>query len=196
MPEISGAARPGGRTARTREAVHRAARELLAEPGEVTMAAVAARSGVHPTTLYRRWRSVESIVLDLAVERVSEESPVPATGDLAADLTEYVHRLLAGLQQAGTSTLLTALMAASAEADGATELQRIVQPRIDQFQAMLDAAGVTRVDGLRLVELVLAPAYLWAQLGAPLDPNEATARLVDGVLAVARAQPRASASAG
>ena len=61
-----------------------------------------------------------------------------------------------------------------------------MRPRIRQFQAMLDAAGVTRIDGLRLFDLILAPAYLWAQLGAPLDPDEGTARLVDTVLSVAR----------
>jgi AcrR family transcriptional regulator len=187
MPEHSGVARPGGRTARTREAVHRAARELLAEPAtEVTMAAIAARSGVHPTTLYRRWGSVESIVLDLAVERVTEESPVPATGDLRADLRAYVHRLLTGLQLHGTSVLLQALIAAAAQAREATDVTDIVEPRIRQFAAMLEAAGVTRIDGLRLVELVLAPAYMWAQLGMPLDPDESTERIVDTVMSVVR----------
>ena len=188
VPEHAGVARPGGRTARTREAVHAAARELLAEPGaEVTMAAVAERSGVHPTTLYRRWRTVESIVLDLAVERVTEESPVPASGDLRADLTEYVRRLLAGLRRSGTGTLLQALLAASAQARDTAEVADIVEPRIRQFQAMLDAAGVTGVDGLRLVELVLAPAYLWAQFGAPLDPDLDTERLVEAVVTLAGA---------
>ncbi|GAB3391786.1 hypothetical protein GCM10027568_17940 [Humibacter soli] len=187
MPENYGAARPGGRTAETREAVHRAARELLAEPGaEVTMSAIAERSGVHRTTLHRRWRSVESILLDVAVERAVEEAPVPASGDLRADLTRYVRRLLVGLRSTGTSTLLNALLAAAARAEDANEVADIVRPRILQFQAMLDAASVTRVDGLRLVELVLAPAYFWAQLGAPLDPDEGTERLVDTVLSVAQ----------
>jgi AcrR family transcriptional regulator len=188
MPEISGAARPGGRTARTREAVHEAVREILADPStELTMAAVAERSGVHATTLYRRWRTVESIVLDLAVERVTEESPVPATGDLRADLTQYVHQLLVGLQRAGTGNLLQALLAAAGQANEAAEVTDIVQPRVAQFQALLDAAGVTRIDGLRLIELVLAPAYLWAQMGLPLDPDTGTERLVDTVMAVALA---------
>ncbi|BDZ48499.1 TetR family transcriptional regulator [Frondihabitans sucicola] len=187
MPEHSGVSRPGGRTARTRDAVHAAVRELLAEPEtEITMAAVAERSGVHFTTLYRRWGNIESIVLDLAVERVTEESPVPATGDLRADLTEYVHRLLASLRQAGTGTLLQALLAAAGQATEAEQVTQFVEPRIEQFQSLLDAAEVTRIDGLRLVELILAPAYLWAQFGAPLDPDADTARLVDTVLAVAR----------
>jgi AcrR family transcriptional regulator len=188
MPEHTGADRPGGRTARTRRAVHDAVRELLSEPGtELSIPAVAARSGVHETTLYRRWHTIESLALDVAVERVTEESPVPATGDLRADLTIYVHQLLTALQRAGTKpTFLHALLRAAAQAHEAADVTDIVQPRIRQFQAMLDAAGVTRIDGLRLFELILAPAYLWAQLGAPLDPDVGTPRLVDTVLSVAR----------
>ena len=104
MPEHTGSDRPGGRTARTRRAVHDAVRELLSEPGtELSIPAVAARSGVHETTVYRRWRTIESLVLDVALERVTAESPVPATGDLRADLTSYVHQLLTALQRAGTN---------------------------------------------------------------------------------------------
>ena len=102
-------------------------------------------------------------------------------------LTSYVRQLLTALRRAGTrGTFLQALLRATARAHEASDVTDIVQPRIRQFQAMLDAAGVTRIDGLRLFELVLAPAYLWAQLGAPLDPEEGTARLVDTVLSVAR----------
>jgi AcrR family transcriptional regulator len=188
MPESTGSAsRPGGRTARTREAVLQATRELLADPhSEVTMGAIAERSGVHATTLYRRWRSVEAIVLDLAVDRITEEAPVPATGDLRADLTLYVRRLLTGLQRRGTNTFVHALTAAAGQAQEVSEITDIVDRRVHQFQAMLDAADVTRIDGVRLFELVLAPAYLWAQLGIPLDPDTGTERLVDTVLAVAR----------
>lgn len=191
MPEHTGSDRPGGRTARTRRAVHDAVRELLNEPGaELSIPAVAARSGVHETTLYRRWHTIESLVLDVAVERVTEESPVPATGDLRADLTTYVHQLLTALQRVGARTpFLQALLTAAAQAHEPADVTDIVQPRIHQFQAMLDAAGITRINGLRLFDLILAPAYLWAQLGAPLDPDQGTARLVDTVLCVAHETP-------
>lgn len=183
----SGEARPGGRTARTREAVHRATRELLADPtAEVSMAGVAARSGVHPTTLYRRWRTVESIVLEVAIADVTDRLPVAATGDLRGDLTDYVHRLLTSLQRSGTSSVLKAMLAAAAQARERADVAVFVEPRIRQFQAMLDAAGVTEINGTRLVELILAPAYLWVQLNAPLDPDLDTDRLVDTVLGVVR----------
>lgn len=187
MPERTGSDRPGGRTARTRRAVHDAVRELMREPdASLSIPAVAARAGVHETTIYRRWHTIESLVLDVIIERITEESPVPATGDLRTDLTTYVHHLLTALQHAGPrAPFLRALLAATAQADGAADVTAIVQPRIHQFQTMLDAAGVTRIDGLGLFDLIFAPAYLWAQLGAPLDPDQNTARLVHTVLLVA-----------
>ncbi len=150
------------------------------------MAGIATRSGVHPTTLYRRWRTVESIVLDLAIDQITDRIPVPATGDLRHDLTDYVRRLLASLQRSGTSIVLQAMIAAAAQARERADVAPFVEPRICQFQAMLDAADVTEIDGTRLVELILAPAYLWMQLNAPLNPDLDTERLVETVLTVAR----------
>jgi AcrR family transcriptional regulator len=185
MPEQTGVDRPGGRTARTRAAVIAAAREVLATGEEPTIAAVAARSGVHPTTIYRRWRTIESLVLDVAVDDLTVESPVPATGDLEADLRRYVRHLLTTIRTRGRLAFLYALQAAAREGSP-EELDEVVGPRVAQFQAMLDAAGVDRIDGMRLVEIIIAPSYLWAQLGAPLDPDRDVDRLVETALLAAR----------
>jgi AcrR family transcriptional regulator len=187
MPEHTGSERPGGRTARTRHAVHDAVRGLLSEPdAELSIPAVAARSGVHATTIYRRWHTIESLVLDVAVDDVSLQSPIPATGDLERDLTTYVHQLLAAIRQQGHLGFFPVLLSAVRQAATATEVADIVAPRIAQFQALLDAAGITRIDGMRLVEIIIAPAYFWAQLGAPLDPDREAGRLVDTALLACR----------
>jgi AcrR family transcriptional regulator len=187
MPEHTGSERPGGRTARTRRAVLDAARGLLSEPGaELSIPAVAARSGVHATTIYRRWSTIESLVLDVAVEDVTLQSPVPSTGDLERDLTAYVRQLLTAIRKKGRPAFLQVLLSASGRATTLEEVSGIVEPRLAQFQAMLDAAGVTRIDGMRLTEIIVAPAYFWAQLGAPLDPERDTSRLVDTALLACR----------
>jgi AcrR family transcriptional regulator len=183
MTELLGSERPGGRTAKTRRAVHDAVRELMGEAdAELTIPVVAARSGVHSTTLYRRWRTVESLVLDVAVDDVNRQSPIPITGNLEADLTAYVHHLLASIRELGQSAFFQVLLSAARQAATADEVSGLIEPRLAQFQAMLDAAGVTRIDATRVVETVIAPAYFWAQLGAPLDPDEDTARLVETTL--------------
>ncbi|MFI0777237.1 TetR/AcrR family transcriptional regulator [Streptomyces sp. NPDC021212] len=83
-----GTVRPGGRTARTRAAVRDAVLTGLAEhgyPGR-TVEYVAERSGVHKTTVYRRWGSVEGLVAD-ALRLAGEDSwTAPDTGILDGDL--------------------------------------------------------------------------------------------------------------
>jgi AcrR family transcriptional regulator len=81
---------------RSREAALEAARELLVEQGwsGVTHVAVAARSGVGRTTLYRHWPEVTSLLFDAIAGRIEQVRPAP-TGDLRADLC----RELDGLRQ-------------------------------------------------------------------------------------------------
>src|SRR6476469_10339823 len=58
------------RAARSNKAILDATRELLAADGDVgslTVEAVAARSGVAKTTIYRRWRDKWELALDAAM---------------------------------------------------------------------------------------------------------------------------------
>lgn len=186
MAERTGTERPGGRTARTRRAVHAGLRAILAEGGDATIPAVAARSGVHATTIYRRWGTIESLMLEVAVEDVNAGSPVPVTGDLEANLGVYTRHLLAGIRAKGRAPFFQILVSVSHSGAGAEDLAGLIAPRLDQFQKMLDAAGITRIDAMRLVEIVVAPAYFWAELGVPLDPDRDSPRLVETALLASR----------
>jgi hypothetical protein len=128
-------------------------------------------------------------VLDVAVEDINVQSPVPVTGDLKRDLTTYVRHLLAAIRQQGRLAFFPVLLSAARQATTAEEAEEvtdIVGARLSQFQALLDAAGVTRIDAMRLIEIIIAPAYFWAQLGAPLDPDRDTSRLVETALLACR----------
>jgi hypothetical protein len=105
---------------------------------------------------------------------------------LEADLTVYVHHLLASIQDIGQSAFFQVLLSAARQVTDVAELSVLVEPRLSQFQAMLDAGHVNRIDAMRLIEIVIAPAYFWAQLGAPLDPNRDTGRLVETALLTCR----------
>jgi hypothetical protein len=41
---------------------------------------------VHKTTLYRRWRTREALMLDALLEQGRERVPIPDTGSLHGDL--------------------------------------------------------------------------------------------------------------
>ncbi|MGM9332197.1 TetR/AcrR family transcriptional regulator [Streptomyces murinus] len=197
MTQAAGTIRPGGRSARTRDAVHTAVRALLdASPdGTVTVAEVAERSGVHPATIYRRWRTPEGLVLDTLFEELSRRSPLPVTGDLRADALVYTRRLLADLREDKNLVLARAFAAATRsgtlDADG---LNQFVEPRTRQIEAMLTAAGTGELDVQDVLELILAPAYTHALLANPLRTDADAERLVDNLLAVL-AQRRARAGA-
>lgn len=62
--------------------------EILLTGGieDLTVARVAARSGVHETTIYRRWRCPGNLAVDAIINRVESQVPDPDTGRLRQDL--------------------------------------------------------------------------------------------------------------
>ncbi|MER8187737.1 TetR/AcrR family transcriptional regulator [Kitasatospora sp. NPDC094015] len=88
--------RPGGRSARVQQSVHRAVRELVAERGRdgLTVPVIAARAGVTPTTVYRRWGDLPQLLADVAVERMRPDGPPEDHGSLRGDLTAWAEQFL------------------------------------------------------------------------------------------------------
>ena len=90
--------KPDRRSERSKQAILDATRELLAEEGGVkalTIEAVAARSGVAKTTIYRRWRDKWELALDAAMIDIlpSFDDPVNV-GDTRKELITFVNSAL------------------------------------------------------------------------------------------------------
>jgi AcrR family transcriptional regulator len=113
--EISGTRRPGGRTERTRLAALNATLELLGERGyaELTVEAVAERSGVHKTTLYRRWESAEGLVAAALLLGTEQVWTAPDTGSLEGDLRGINLELVHYFTSPGERELPTASISAA-----------------------------------------------------------------------------------
>ena len=64
--------RIGGRSARIQSAVHDAVRELgaLTTRNQITVPQIAAEAGVTPSTIYRRWGDLQTLLADVAVARL------------------------------------------------------------------------------------------------------------------------------
>ncbi|MFF0382689.1 TetR-like C-terminal domain-containing protein [Streptomyces sp. NPDC004286] len=88
--------RPGGRTARTRESVLRAAADVLLTEGyeQLSFARVAAAAEVAETTVYRRWPSRARLAADALAELAGAENPVPDTGTLEGDLRAFLAQIV------------------------------------------------------------------------------------------------------
>ena len=89
-----GAARPGGRSARVRNAVLAAAKAELVASGydAFSMSRVARSAGVQKTTIYRRWRTPQQLIIDVVLATAGEAIPIPDTGDLISDLTRLIEQ--------------------------------------------------------------------------------------------------------
>ena len=84
--------RPGGRSERIQRTVHSAVNALKAEnPGtEITIAQIAARANVPPSTIYRRWGNLANLLSAVAEQRWLTDPDVPDTGSLRSDLSLWL----------------------------------------------------------------------------------------------------------
>ncbi|ARH89627.1 MULTISPECIES: TetR/AcrR family transcriptional regulator [Streptomyces] len=146
-------ARPGGRSARVQASVHAAVREIEAEAGRaaLTVPAVAARAGVTPSTIYRRWGDLQELLSDVAVERLRPEEPPADRGSLDADLTSWARQFLDEMASGpGRAYVRDALLG---DPDG-SNAGRCSAYAADQIEAVL-ARAAERGETAPTVEAVL-----------------------------------------
>jgi len=180
--------RPGGRSARNKAAVFEAAAALLAERGHeaVTMTDIAERAGMAATSLYRRWGDVRALIMEVAVEKLMRERPLPDTGSLRGDLLAWARPIAASLASHEGSSFFRAVIATTTPAGADGSLRRAaVNRRREQMELMLERArqrGEKPPDVAELLDHVLAPLYMRALFDRPLSKAVAD-RLVDRLMA-------------
>jgi len=170
------AQRPGGRSERIRQAVLAAADELAERGGEITVAALAERSGVTEVTIYRRWRTADNVLLDAAVRDVGAWLPITPTGDLRGDLAAWARGVENSLTTLRGRRLLAAAFRVRLGLQETGEEASIpyVEQRGAQIQQLIDAADPpAKVTVPQVLDRVLAPIYLRYLFGyRPSSPVE------------------------
>jgi AcrR family transcriptional regulator len=181
------------RVERSRRLILDATRELLAENGGVpalTIEAVAARSGVAKTTIYRRWRDKWELALDaVMIDMLARlENPVDV-GDTREELLAFVRGVIKQLSSRPFGPAMQALvsMIATEPELARTYRERVVEPRRDLLKSVIDR-GIARGD-LRpdtdvrfLHEFLIGPLfYRLFFSGGKLD-RKLGERLVDEIL--------------
>lgn len=134
-------------------------------PG-LTVEYVADHSGVHKTTLYRRWGGLEGMVADaLAMAGEDTWSP-PDTGSLEGDLRELAREVVDSFSDDTASAAPTAFVAAAFQsARAADALHAFYAERFRRCEAVV-ARAVARgeaapdTDAAALVRAVSAPLLL------------------------------------
>jgi AcrR family transcriptional regulator len=128
------------RVRRSKQAVLAATYELLTETGlgGVSVDAVARRSGVAKTTIYRHWPSRSALLLD-ACAQMRARPEVPDTGSLTKDLMVLATDLAGRLGSARWPTVLPSIIdAAERDPELASLHARLHAELIVAFQAVVE----------------------------------------------------------
>jgi AcrR family transcriptional regulator len=174
----------------THKAVLRAAYELLSENGigRFTIEAVAARSGVARTTIYRWWPSKGALAMEGFLEATAHVTHVPPSDSVVADVRNVL-RSVASLMTGSGGRIIRGIVAEGQSDPETIEAfkQGYVTPRRAEVRALLlrgVASGELKADlDAEMVSYGLfGPLYLRMLLNEGL--NEAWVdRLADFVLA-------------
>ena len=188
------AARPDPRVERSRQAILDATLQLLARDGDVgslTVEAVAARSGVAKTTIYRRWRDKWELALDAVMIDMLPRLDEPVdVGDTRKELLTFINSVVKMLATPPYGQAMQALVSQIATDPDLARVYReqVVEPRHAELTPVVKrgiARGDLRPDtDVRLIhELLVGPIfYRLLFSGAPLDRNLGR-RIVDAILA-------------
>nr|WP_314565276.1 TetR/AcrR family transcriptional regulator [uncultured Pseudomonas sp.] len=168
MAIIKEGLRPGGRSARVQESVHSAVRELLEahERSSVTVPMIAARAGVTPSTIYRRWGDLSVLLADVALARMRPDSEPANTGSLRGDLQAWAEQYLDEMSSEPGRNMMRDVQCSQTPGYCVSILS-------GQFQAIVDRypdSGTPSVD--HLINLLAAPTVfriLFASAPLPVE---------------------------
>jgi AcrR family transcriptional regulator len=181
------------RIARTRSAVLEAAVDLLAAGGSegFSIDAVAKRSGVARTTIYRHWPDADDLLV-AAIETVCVNPADPDTGSVRGDLTALYVSLVERLATTRLGQVLPVMLDLARRDEALRPLhRRFVQDRRRPSLAAI-AKGIERgelpegSDAESMVDRIAGPIfYRFLVLQDPYGKRQVE-RLVDDVLAAVR----------
>jgi AcrR family transcriptional regulator len=191
--------RPGGRTARVRAAVLDATLALLRDEGfaAITFDAVAKRSGIHRTTLHRRWPSRAALVADALAESSAQQVPVPDTGSLTGDLRAFARSVRGAITSRSSRGIASALADPAVAGELAQVTQRFWSARFEAARILVERAQARNelpasTDPVFVIELVGGPIWFRTLVVGRRADDHFLDRVVD--TAVKGLAPRANRS--
>src|SRR5580765_2022275 len=136
--------KPNGRAERSKQAILDATRDLLAADGDVgslTVEAVAARSGVAKTTIYRRWRDKWELALDaVMIDMLPSFANPDDVGDTRKELITFVNSVVKIWASAPYGPAMQALVSQISTQPELARVyrERVVGPRRDQLAPVIE----------------------------------------------------------
>jgi AcrR family transcriptional regulator len=161
--------------------------------GGLTMDAVAAKAGVSKATIYRRWSSKESLVLDAWMACFTDDT-IPDTGSVEGDLTILMGGLRDNISKGLLARVLPQMVAAAQvnEELAAAYRQFVAHRRrrtLVVLQRAIDRGELPAAIDLDLVpDMLVGPLFYRTLMSGSVSDDKVVATVVATVLAGARAQ--------
>jgi AcrR family transcriptional regulator len=174
--------RIGGRSARIQQAVHDAVHALgaLATRNEITVPQIAATAGVTPSTIYRRWGDLQTLLADVALARLRPIGDPDDTGaidtDLRAFILQYAEEMSSGVGQA---LIRDALQASSEGAPSPCETY--TRDHLTTILGRAKARGEAPFDIDMVVDHVVAPIVYRLLFSNNAPTPDYCSRLIDRI---------------
>jgi AcrR family transcriptional regulator len=181
--------RTGGRSARVREAVLKATLQVVAKQGAdaVSIGEIARQASVHETSIYRRWRTKEHLILDALLDYSEEQLPIPDTGTLRDDLVAFATSVTNYLASPFGRTVARSMAVADDDATLASARAQFWQSRFDLARVIVDRATsrgelLDDIDPAMALELLIAPLHFRTLLTRQPVDEQLAGQVVDLLL--------------
>jgi AcrR family transcriptional regulator len=183
--------RLGGRSARARAALLDATVAELLEVGygRLRLESVAARAGVHKTTVYRRWPDRFALIAEALLDQRSADVPIPDTGSVRDELRLLAQAVATSITAPVGETLTRTLIAEAGHLPEAAAAMRRFWATRSRLAGELVTRAVERgqlpadTDAEQLIEALVGPLYLRLLVTGDPITDAYVDRLVDLLLA-------------
>ena len=175
----------------TARAILDATRQILAERGVpgLTVEAVAARSGVAKTTIYRRWRTKDDVALAVVIDMIEKVVKTPDLGDTRAELVAFVDLTVKALRDTLMGPVMQGIVSQLATDPelAAGFHENVVGLRFAEVDRLVEA-GIARgdlrpdTDPMLVHELLFGAVYYHLFFRSDPLPGDLAERAVDLVL--------------
>jgi len=161
--------RLGGRSARIQAAVHQAVAALSTEIDrtELTVPLLAARAGVPPSTIYRRWGGLPELLADVAVQRLRPLVDPLDTGTLRGDLESWTEQYMDEMSSPIGLAMIRDVLSASPDAVNAGQCSRYTAEQLEVIAERARARGEVTPAVDDMIDHIVAPIMYRILFGAP-----------------------------
>ena len=158
MSKVVAGLRPGGRSARIQEAVHQAVLDLQAsmDHTQMTIPLIAKQAGVTPSTIYRRWGCLATLLSDVALAKLQPDSMPQDYGSFQADLTAWFEQYFEEYSSEVGHHLLVDI-SSNPESDDREQCYELVS---QQLQVIIDRAKQRNepyIEVQLIIEIIISP---------------------------------------